>query len=376
MIKGTAVVRALCVAIAAFAALSTATRASAGALGNLAASMQPGTFAELTGMNGWDAGGILVPTDLGCSANDYITQYAEKAAWDPVGQRLLFVGHTHGNCYGGRFVLFNEATNTWSKGPWPQGVCQSGSADSPCFSHAYGHNTTDPATGDLYFRQSYTMKFFRYRNGAWASIPAPPTQSSQCCGALEYFPDMNRLLFLDGDWGLWAFNPASSTWTALANTTASNAVPGLPNLAMPSTVVFAQYNPASRSLLFGGGSNLYKINGSGTITTLKSPPVGLGVTHAVLSVDPASGKYIVLSGSAMYQYDATADSWGQLSASVPAVFRSLLGVGDGLVATPIKQHGVIAYIKYDFGNSKVYLYKHAPFVPPVAPKPPSNVTAQ
>ena len=109
--------------VSGFGALAAAP-ARAGTLADLAASMQPGTFAELTNMSGWNSGGILNPLDVsGCQSGDYITQYAEKAGWDPVNGRLLFIGQTHGNCYAGRFVIYTESTNAWTQGSWP--MCRS-----------------------------------------------------------------------------------------------------------------------------------------------------------------------------------------------------------------------------------------------------------
>lgn len=367
--------RVIAAAVVAFVTVLSVQPASAGALGSQAASMPAGSWAELTSMGGWDSGGILVPTEFGCNSNDYITQYAEKAAWDPVNERVLFVGQAHGSCYGGQFVIFTESTNSWAKGPWPSGVCQSGTASSPCFSHAYDHNTVDPATGDMYFRQAFTMKFFRFRNGSWASISAPPAQSSQCCGALEHFPDLGRLVFVDGDWGVWAYNPASNSWSQIANTNAANAGAGLPNLPMSSLNNFALYNPVQKVLLFGGGRSVYKLSASGAITTMKSSPVSLGATNSVLSVDPVSGKYIVLSGSSMYQYDVATDTWSQVSTTIPSTLQALDGVGDGLVQAPITKYGVIMYVKYNFGNSKVYLYKHSTTAAAVLPKPPAALRA-
>ena len=358
--------------------------AHATAIGDLAASMQPGTFAAVSGMNGWNSGGVLSPTDVsGCTSGDYITEYADKAPWDPINQRLLFVGQVHGQCYAGKFVIYTDATSSWSQGSYPPGVCQSGTSSSPCFAHAYDHNTVDPTTGDFYYRQSYSMKFFRYTNGAWTSLPTPPTQSSVCCGALEYFPDLHRLLFLDGDWGLWAYDPKANTWTQLANANVANATAGLLNLPMAEGTVFALYNPVVKAVLFGGGSaGLYKIDASGKITHLNSPPVILGVTNAVAAVDPVGGKYLVLAGASMYQYDMTADAWNVVSIGVPSVLSGLGGFGDGLVATSVTTYGVIMYTKYDLGSSQVYLYKHSPtpplsgVPPPLKPNPPTSVNAK
>jgi hypothetical protein len=370
--------RALVTAVTAVVSLATSRLAVATALGDVAASMPPASFAPVTAMNNWNNGNFLVPTDIaGCNTGDYITQYAEKAPWDPILKRMVFVGQVHGTCYGGRFAIYSDSNSTWSIGAWPPGVCQSGTANSPCFSHAYGHNTVDPATGALYFRQSYTMRFYKYLNSTWTSIPAPPTQSSQCCGALEYFPEMGRLLYLDGDWGLWAYDPSANSWSALANASVAGAIGGLPNLSMASTTVFALYNPVQKVVLFGGGNFLYKVDAQGGFTTMRQPPVPLGVTNAVVSVDPVGGKNIVLAGGSMRQYDSSTDTWQTLAISVPPVFTALGGVGDGLVETPVSTYGVIMYTKYNYGSSAVYLYKHSA-TPPIqpGPNPPQQVGAR
>jgi hypothetical protein len=138
---------------------------------------------------------------------------------------------------------------------------------------------------------------------------------------------------------------------------------------------FAVYNPVSHAVLLGGESNIYRLNASGSFTTLRSPPVDLGVTNSVIASDPASGKLLVLSGSKLYQYDVAGDSWAQLPTSVPSALTGLTGVGDGLIQVAIKEHGVVMFIKYNFTGSKVYLYKHSPFTP-VMPQSPTALTAQ
>src|ERR1044071_109405 len=159
---------------------------------------------------------------------------------------------------------------------------------------------------------------------------------------------MGKLLYLDGDWGLWAYNPSNNSWVALANAAVANAVPGLPNLTMASTTVFAIYNPVQKVVLFGGGNRLYKVNAAGQFTTLNSPPVPVGVTNAVVSVDPVGGKNIVLAGSSMYQYDSSTDAWSQLAIQLPSALTALGGIGDGLVETPVTTYGVIMYTKYNY----------------------------
>lgn len=352
--------------------------AGASALGDLAASMQPGSFAQLTPMTGWNSGSVLSPLSMaGCTSGDYVTSYADKAAWDPTQRRVLFLGQAHGQCYGGEFVIYDDATNAWSVGPWPSGICQNGTSTNPCFDHAYDNNTVNPATGVFYYRDYGSPTVLQYQNGAWSALPKIPAQDMQCCSALEFFPPLNELIFIDGDWGVWAYSLSKGSWTQLANSDVANGTPGLPNLPMAPTSVFAEYNPVQQTLLFGGSTHLYKMNASGQITTLNPAPMTLGPANTVVSVDPVGGKYLVLSGSSMYQYDVTTDTWTQLAIAVPPALMGLGGVGDGLVAADLPTYGVVMYIKYNNASSVVYLYKHSPTpAAAVKPLPPTAVQAK
>jgi hypothetical protein len=181
------------------------------------------------------------------------------------------------------------------------------------------------------------------------------------------------MIFVDGDWGVWSYNPAANSWALVANTNRPGPS-GLPNLPMIDYKNFAVYDRVDKVLFFGGGANMYKMTASGSITSVRSAPVTLGVSSSVVAADPVSGDLVVLAGSNMYQYDVSGDAWSVLPLAVPAPLRALNGVGDGLVHVPISEHGVIMYIKYNFGNSKVFLYKHAPYNP-VKPHAPSALSA-
>src|SRR5215472_15909141 len=79
-------------------------------LSSTAIAMAPGTFQELTGMTAWNNGAIFNPIQLGCTNGDWITEYANKATWDPVGLAFRFQGAAHGNCYAGKFVAYSDAS--------------------------------------------------------------------------------------------------------------------------------------------------------------------------------------------------------------------------------------------------------------------------
>ncbi len=336
---------------------------SGNSIEQLAAKMLVGQWAELTNMAGWDNGSILVPYEFGCNPSDYITQYSEKAAWDPISKRMLFIGQSHGSCYGGLFVIYSADTNSWSKAQYPPVPCQSGTSTNPCFSHGYSHSTVDPNTGAYYYRHYGSLDVYKFYNGAWSMLPKIPAESSTCCGAIEFFPDMKRLVFMDADWGVWAYDPVTNKWVQLANTSV-DAVPGLPRvpIAQSSGSLFARYNPVKKEMLLGGGDKLVALNMNGAFAAGANPMgIRLGASVAVVDVDPISGKYLVLSQDRpnMYEYDSGNDAWTTLGTAVPSSLRALTGYGDGLISATLTNYGVNMYTKYNYTGSKVYLYKHS-----------------
>jgi hypothetical protein len=316
----------------------------------LAASLKPGTWGVLSS-SGFDGGKILETKSFGKS----ILQYANKAVWDPASKRFMFMGAPHYEPH--RFVIYNDATNSWSTGPLANS-CQA--SDAGCVSHSYDHNTIDPASGTMYFRLVGGKQVYRLPQGAaaWSRLPdVPMSTNPQCCGALEWFPDRNELVYFDGDWGVWVYSPASNAWTQIAHTNAGSGG-ALPKLPMRSYHNVGYYSPKDRAMLFGGANNLYRYNANGTLTTLKTPPVPVAVTETVVAPDPATGKFLVFAdGNRFYDYDLATDTWTQKSAATaPPIWLS----GDvfDTVAAPISSHGVVMLVKYNFSNSKIYLYKH------------------
>ena len=328
--------------------LSSATspaRPGSSPLSSLAEKMNPGTWAELK-TNGFNNGAILAPG----GSSDYITQYADNASWDPVSRQFLFEGMSHTNPTW-TFVAYSEATNSWRTIPAHPDLA------GTTVAHAYDHNTVDPATGDHFHRLYNSASVYKYATsaGTWSVLPQIPMQSRQVAGALAYFPEMGGLVFVDGDFGVWFYKASANRWRQLADTTAATNS-GLPQLPMGDYNNFIQYNPVQKVVVFGGGgdSHMYKMDASGKITPLKNAPFSVGITSTLFSVDPVSGKYVVItSGGTMYEYDV-ADNWKALSVQVPFAHP-----GDGVIQAPISTHGVILYVAYDFGSSKVYLYKHS-----------------
>ncbi len=334
-------------------------------LGALAAQMLPGTWAELT-TNGLNGGLLISDT----AAGSYILQYMDKVTWDSTTRQLFFVGGPHTGMP--KFVAYSDASNTWRREPdaywW-----------TPL--HGYQHNTINVAAGELYHRPYNTNRVYKYKIGTktWSDLPPIPMASWEVAGALEYFPERNGLLFVDGDWGVFFLDLQTNQWTQLANTGVANNAPGLPNLPMGPYHNFASYSPTQKAVLFGGGngsSDIYKLDPTGKITKLRNAPMVLGVAATIVTVDPVSGNYLVFGDNrTFYEYDIASDSWRLLTSTTPPFFD--LGPDGpvfGTIATPVSTYGVVLFVNFDFDNSKVYLYKHSASTPPPADTTPPTVS--
>lgn|GEM_PF-1081190 len=334
------------------------------ALGARVASMQPGTWVELDTI-GFNNGAFLETATFSKS----ILQWSDKAVWNPVTRQFYFVGAPHYEPQ--KFVIYSEASNAWTAGVAPcQGVeCQ----------HAWGHNALNPATGEFFHRRAGTNQIQRYRNGAWSSLPNIPAAGAQISGALEYFPDRNGLVWIDGAFGVWFYNTSTNQWTKLANTTGETGG-GLQDLTLGPIDNFAVYNPIHKAVLFGGGDDaccrgfrdIYKLDSSGKITKLRNAPIDLGVNSSIVTIDPVSGKYLVFGKDrSFYEYDLPADTWTLRGGPAPPIFQPTSAAVFDVVATPVSTYGVVMFVKYYFDQSKVYLYKHAASA---LPPPPSDTT--
>src|SRR5262245_57782697 len=172
-------------ALGAFAGGARAATQAPTALASLAASMAPGTFAELTS-NGFNAALLQDGT-----ASDYITQYTDEAVWDSRTRQLIFSGQSHRGI--GKIIAYKESTNQWTTLPTPPDFVHSTSRWG--FVHAYDHQAGDPAAG-LYFRARYFNREI-YRYDAVAATWAKLTDfqfytgaSDQITRGFEYFPEM------------------------------------------------------------------------------------------------------------------------------------------------------------------------------------------
>jgi len=146
---------------------------------------------------------------------------------------------------------------------------------------------------------------------------------------------------------------------------------------------FIEYNPVHKLVIFGGGngsSDVYRIDGAGKITKMRNAPIALGILKTIVAVDPVSGKYLVFTDDdRFYEYDVTSDTWARQQRSFPS-----LHISDGIqtVEAGITNYGVNMFVKYDYTQATVWLYKHtgggvqSPPGDVLAPDAPSNLRVQ
>jgi hypothetical protein len=335
-------------------------------LSELAASIQPGTFAQLE-FPGVNLGELLSV----CGSASTIGEYADSASWDPGSHQVLFLGNSHGNCYGSKFIIFSEDAHAWREGPLPADPCIAPMTQM-CFAHAYSHNTIDPKTGIAYYRhygQRTVWQFDTRGTQTWSvqSTIATRRDATGCCDGLEFLPSTTRpgLLFVDGSEGVYFGAEPAHDWQLLANT-ALAWDSTLPTLPMATHDNFAELDPVHGQILFGGGDvpvSLYTYDASGTITPRAAAPAGVmtNSTRAWVSNDPVSGRFLFfIDDGSFWEYDAIADVWARQSGTHPLAPR---GAFTGFEVA-ITSYGVVMFMVWNFDATRVWLYKHRRSEPP------------
>lgn len=313
---------------------------SADSLADIASRMSAGQWVQIA------TSGLT--TSLFTDGANSTLDYMDKGCYDPIHRKATFIGHAH---YGDqRWHEFDEASSRWANlpdPPWDTG----GSASPPFIGHGYQHNTVDPATGDLYYRQfdSSTIRWFRRSPGSWTTTAVAPNTS--VAGGLEWLPSIGTLgglvLFLAPAVHLW--DKANDAWTTVASGLGPSTFSSIALRSVPHDLV-----------LVGGGdgsAGLWKIDATGRVTTCANCPIEFGIGQTITTTDPATGELLVIrSDSVAYRYSVGSDAWSPLSLSGAPRFGAV-DAGSNIVAIPIPAYGVVMFL---FGGAAAtWLYRHA-----------------
>lgn len=286
---------------------------------------------------------------FGAEGSNFI-KWANSAYYDPTRKEIGFIGKMESsNPY--HWLVYDETNNSWSNN---RALWSSGNFSG----HGYDHNAFDPATGTVYFRP-YGDGVVRTWNGAWGTL-ADWVSSAEIVGGLTWFPGVG-LVYNDGK-GERRYSGGS--WSTIRS------------LGGDSYHDISEHNSTANVLIFGGGngSSYYKMTSGLTITSIASPPFGLGAgeTQGLLVTDTSSDQLIARNPNdgAWAQYDISANAWTTLSQSSgngsnPQTGLPNLGVnatGQHVIACPVPAYGVIVFIQYKGSGStaaEVWVYKHS-----------------
>jgi hypothetical protein len=319
--------------------------ARASALRDLAASMKPGTWAELE-TKGMTPELLEVPHPVMIYN---VLEYQNSGVWDPVTRQVLFVGGPHGGT--GKFISYDEASNTWRHEPDPTPA-------SMLSTHGYDHNTLNTATGDLYFRPYASANVYKYQIATkiWSHLTRIPNTQYNCCGAIEFFPERDGFVFVGRNEVLF-YNTRRGSWSAPWTTIRTG-----PYHAT------AEYSPTAKVVVFGGGSGVrtvYRMDRNGRITPGADSPFPLDSGgHAIFTADPVSGQFLLFAEDETFHvYDAVADRWELQGQRPPFFDTGKYRPVSCSIAIPISTHGVVMVLTYATRRPTVFLYKHAAGAP-------------
>lgn len=323
--------------------------AEASVLGDLAANMQPDTWAEIS--NSGSMVNVAAQTQGG-SGN--IFTYSDRAIWDPKTRRMYFLGMDHcpGTCDAAlqaRHIYYDATTNNWVNLGRPSWYPTSAPK------HAYELNTIDPLRRWHYRGEDTTGQAIIHRynidtgsESSWTTMAT--TGTNNCCLGMVYFPERRSILFSGGSGGNETpihelhlhdlDGNASNTWTRNLCTLVGASAPYQPHIL---------YNPVKKLVVVGGGSNgdssVFTINPNGQCTAKGNAPINLGVQSTVMTVDPVTGEILVFTNSGtMWKWNLDTNVWSQVGGSIPLFNGDGQGTPvNGIVATPVDTYGVVLF---------------------------------
>jgi hypothetical protein len=315
-----------------------------GALADLSASIAVGEFVSVATEG-------LTPDLISAGGGHHVLQYSDKGVWDPNTCQALFTGGGHLSLT--KFIGYSASENTWFQAPNPSWWCET-TAEDPyaCSTHAYGHNALNPATGDYWFRRFNDPNVHHTSvaspiAAAWDAGPMLAPEASGCTAtALEYFPELDGLVYVDcAGQRVLLSDAGSGAWEALPGTYPMG---GLHNYAI--------YNPVLGAVLFGAGNgsdDLYLLGAEGSAEPIAAPPRTFHPspddpsTFRILTVDPISGRFLAYAPVGdLFEYDAGTDQWTQITDAAPP---------DLQIAIPVTTYGVVLFVSIE---PAMFAYRH------------------
>jgi hypothetical protein len=324
-------------------------------LAKLAATMKPGTWAELkTRMPGglWSSPKVNGGRNAGGSGGLHIAGWTDDAHWDSRTGQFFYMGLRQTR----QFIAYTETNNAWRVIPLDPRT------NNPCFRTKFGHiyssNGFDHERSRFYHRYNgFTsekenlhleggISFFDVLTEKWTKLPPVPPASGFTGMAIEYFGGLDGLVILGKN--AYCFSTVRQKWEDLG----PSPVSGYHSLI--------RHNPYRQEVLMAGGNNnprvVARITKEGKIERLKDFPVNLSVGSDRMSIDPASGRYLILAGDdntprKLYEFDSDKNEYRVIEAFTAKWPYKRYAMP---VCAFIPEYGVILWAE----PTGVFLYKH------------------
>lgn len=342
-------------------------------LSKLAATMAPGTWAQLSVSNQNSVLGVG-------TVSGTMIHYCNTMPWNSKRKCIEIQAMDH--AFGKQpYVRYDEASNSFI-------VVSADSGLTSQTQHGYDHVDVNPYTGDVYQRACrigtgnlYAFKFAFGAGGAHTETPKIATSYDQIAigacwwsgsfvgagaqGCLMFF-NSGAALGNANDGQIVGYNPLTNTWFF----NKSGMSPGY--LSGGSTYhSIMEYSAVKNVAIYGGGNDaskkLWRLNADGSYTVMPDVPAGkaVGMQAGNIVCDPVTGNFILLSAGQLWELNPDgAGKWTQMTGTrVPPAAVGIPGPSptiDGIISTGISDYGVIAYIKQTSQSGGTFhLYKHA-----------------
>ena len=338
------------------------------ALGTLAASMAPGTWAQLSVSN--------QNTILGVgSVSGSMIGYSNSMPWNPFSKVIEIIGMDHNYSNGLRHVRYDELTNQFI-------LVQEG-IDGTGIAHGYDHNTINPFTGDVYHRVysgfTGTISSKKKAPGAASFVGLPGVAGSEqvaigaCWWSGPFIGGGSQgsfMVFNSGnatgganDGQIVAYNPMTNTWFYNQEGKAPNYGS---SFAYSSLI---EYSAIKNVAVYGGGNaapnRLWRISSDGSVLAMPNlpPGKGVGMLNGLLVDEPVTGNFLLLSAGELWELNPSGSgTWTQQTGTrAPPSGVGVPGPSPNVwvIAASIPEYGVVAFITQPSQTGATfYLYKH------------------
>jgi chitodextrinase len=338
------------------------------ALGNLANSMAPGTWAQLTAANQDAVLGVG-------NVSGTMIHFCNSMPWNPFSKVIEIIGMDH-NWGMQRHVRYDVKTNQFILVAADDGL-------GTQVQHGYDHNTVNPFTGDLYHRfySGFTGTISSFKKvlggSSFVALPGVSASDQVAIGATWWSGPFvgggsqgSFMIFNSGnalgnanDGQILAYNPLSNTWFFNKQAMA-------PFYGSGSTYhSVIEYSSIKNVAVYGGGNvapnRLWRLNSDGSFIAMPNVPAGkgVGIQQGLLVNEPVSGNFLLLSAGELWELNPTGSgTWTQQTgARVPPGAVGVPGPSnpEAVIVSAIPDYGVVAFITQPgHTGATFFLYKH------------------